>query len=74
MAVIETPRRSAVVMKLDGGRTPKGGVIYKNCSLGKVLNAASKDNVMAVADLAAPVLQYPLLRVERTEVSGIENL
>lgn len=73
MAVIETPRKSALVLKLDAGRTASGSVIVKNCSFGKVLNAADKTKVMAVADLITPVLAYPLLRVERSEVSTIEN-
>ncbi len=73
MAVMETPRKSALVLKLDAGRTASGSVIMKSCSLGKVLNAADKTKVMAVVDLVTPLLVYPLLRVERTEVSIIEN-
>lgn len=74
MATIERARRSSVYLKLNAGQTASGGTIVKSCGLGKVLAAADKTKVMNVVALMLPVLEFPLVRVERTEVSTLENV
>jgi len=71
---IENALRSAISLKLNAGTKPGGsGMLTKSCSLGKVMAGADKDKIMSVVGALLPVLVYPLYRVERTEVSVIEN-
>ena len=74
MATTEKARRSAVSVKLNAGKTVGGGTIVKSCSLGKVLAGADRTKVMNIVGLMLPVLEFPLVRVERTEVSTLENV
>ena len=74
MAVIETPKSSAVSVKLNAGMDyDTGRALVRSCPLGKVLPNADKGAIMDVADLLAAVLAYPAIRVERTEVSILER-
>ena len=71
---IESAHRSSVSLKLNAGTRPgTGGMITKTCSLGKVMHGADKDKIMSVVEVLAPVLENPLYRIERTEVTVIEN-
>jgi hypothetical protein len=74
MAAIENTYRSSVSLKLNSGISPiSEKMIIRSCSLGKVAQGADAQKVMNVAESLAPVLEYPLVRVERTEVSVLEN-
>ena len=71
---IENAHRSSVSLKLNTGtREGTGGMIVKSCSLGKVAHGADVDKVMNVVEALTPVLEHPLFRVERTEVTILEN-
>ena len=73
MAVVENAYRSGVSVKLNGGVSPvSGGTIVKSFSLGKIVRGADKDRIMNVVGALAPVLDYGLARVERTEVTVLE--
>ena len=66
--------KSSVSVKLDAGvNSVTGNMIVKSCPLGKVAQGADKDMVMDVVEVLLPVLDYPLARVERTEVTVLEN-
>jgi len=71
---IESAHRSAISLKLNAGIKPGGsGMLTKSCSLGKVMAGADKDKIMSVDGVLLPVLVNPLYRLERTEVTVIEN-
>ena len=71
---IESALRSAVSLKLNAGtRDGTGGMITKSCSLGKIMAGADKDKIMSVVGSLLPILEHPLYRVERTEVTVLEN-
>ena len=71
---IENVHRSSVSLKLNAGtKESSGGMIVKSCSLGKVIQGADKDMVMGVVGALLPVLVHPMFRVERTEVTILEN-
>ena len=71
---IESALRSSVSLKLNAGMKPgTGTMITKSCSLGKVVYGANKDKIMSVVGTLLPVLENPLYRIERTEVTVIEN-
>ncbi|MDR2137640.1 MAG: hypothetical protein LBO68_05055 [Synergistaceae bacterium] len=71
---IESTYKSSVAVKLDAGTSPvTGNMIVKSCALGKVAHGADKDKIMNVVGALLPVLEHSLLRVERTEVSVLEN-
>jgi len=71
---IESAYRSTVSLKLNAGtKMGTGTMITKSCSLGKIMYGADKDKVMSVVGTLLPVLEHPLYRVERTEVTVIEN-
>ena len=71
---IESALRSSVSLKLNAGTKPgTGTMITKSCSLGNVIHGADKDKIMSVVGALLPVLENPLYRVERTEVSVLEN-
>jgi hypothetical protein len=73
MAAVENAYRSGVSVKLNGGVNPAtGSMIVKSCTLGKIVHGADKDRIMDVVDALAPVLDYGLVRVERTEVTVLE--
>jgi hypothetical protein len=73
MAVVENAYRSGVSVKLNGGLSPvSGGMVVKSFSLGKVVQGADGDRIMNVVGALAPVLEYGLARVERTEVTVLE--
>ena len=70
----ENAHRSSVSLKLNAGiREGTGGMIVKSCSLGKVVHGADKDKVMSVVGALLPVLEHPMFRVERTEVTILEH-
>lgn len=61
-------------MKLNAGTDPASGrMIVKSCSLGKVRPGADAEGIVRVADLLLGVLEYPAVRMERTEVSALEK-
>ena len=71
---IANAHRSSVSLKLNTGvREDTGGMIVRSCSLGKVAHGANVNKVMSVVGALAPVLEHPLFRVERTEVTILEN-
>jgi hypothetical protein len=70
----ERAYKSSVSVKLDAGvNSATGNMIVKSCSLGKVVQGADKDKVMGIVGALLPVLDYSLARVERTEVTVLEN-
>ncbi|NLL37688.1 MAG: DUF1659 domain-containing protein [Fretibacterium sp.] len=69
----ETVKRSAVSLKLAAGVNEAGRTIVKSCSMGKVAPNADADKIMLVATSLGPVLAYPVTRVERTNVTLIED-
>lgn len=74
MAVIENMQRSSVSLKLNAGvSSVTGNMLTKSCSLGKVAGGADAEKIMTVADLLSPLLAYPAIRVERTEVTFLER-
>ena len=74
MAAIENAYKSAVSVKLDAGVNPStGNTILKSCSLGKLVQGADADGIMSVVGALVPCLEHPLVRVERTEVTTLEN-
>ena len=74
MAVISVPKRSAVSLKLNAGTNPDtGNDIVRSCALGSILPGADGEAIMNVADLLAPVLAHPVLRVEHTVVRTLER-
>ena len=70
---IENALRSGVSLKLNAGTNGSGGMITKSCTLGKIMHGADKDKIMSVVGALAPVLEHPLYRVVRTEVTVLEN-
>ena len=71
---IENAHRSSVSLKLNTGvKESTGGMIVKSCSLGKVIRDADAGKIMSVVGALVPVLEHPLFRVERTEVTILEN-
>ena len=71
---IESALRSSITLKMNAGTRPGGvGMITKSCSLGKVIYGADASKVMSVVGALVPVLVHPLFRVERTEVTVLEN-
>ena len=71
---IENAYRSSVSLKMNAGTKPgTGGMITKSCSLGNIMHGANAGKIMSVVGALAPVLENPLYRVERTEVTVIEN-
>ena len=71
---MENAYRSSVSLKLNAGtKDNTGGMIVRSCSLGKVIHGANVNKVMSVAGALAPVLEHPLFRVERTQVTILEN-
>ena len=71
---VENALKSSVSLKLNtGAREGTGSMIVRSCSLGKVVHGADADKVMGVVGALAPVLKHPLFRVERTEVTILEN-
>jgi hypothetical protein len=75
MATTENALRSAVLVKLNAGIHPvTENMIVKSCSLGKVLQGADPEKIMDVATALSPLLEYPVFRVERTEVTVLETV
>jgi hypothetical protein len=71
---IENAHRSTVNLKLNAGtREGTGGMIVKNVSLGRVVYQADGGKIMNVVGGLASVLKHPLYRVERQEVTILEN-
>ena len=75
MAAIENAYKSSVSLKLNAGTSPTtGNMIIKSCSLGQVTQGADGEKIMNIVEKLLPVLDYPLIRVERTEVTALENV
>lgn len=74
MAVVESAYKSGVSLKLNAGNNPATGkMIVKGCPLGKVKPGADAEAVVRVADKLAAVLEYPVVRMERTEVNTLDK-
>lgn len=74
MAVVESAYRSGVSLKLNAGSNPATGkMIVKGCSLGKIKAGADAEGIVRVVDRLASVLEYPVVRMERTEVRTLEK-
>lgn len=74
MAVVESAYRSGVSLKLNAGTNPATGrMIVRGCALGKIKSGADAEGIVRIADLLAGVLEYPVVRMERTEVSALEK-
>jgi hypothetical protein len=70
----ESAYKSSVAVKLNAGMSPgTGNMIVKSCSLGKIAQGADKEKIMNVVGALLPVLEHSLVRVERTEISVLEN-
>ncbi|MDR1732193.1 MAG: hypothetical protein LBR61_08910 [Synergistaceae bacterium] len=73
MAVSEKGKRSGVSLKLDGGLNPVTGKMKTvSCPLGKVVRNASAEKVADVVGALVPVLEYPMVEIQRTEVTVLE--
>ena len=71
---IENALKSSVSLKFNtGSKEGTGAMIVKSCSLGKVVQGADSGKIMSVVGTLLPVLEHPLYRVERTEVTVLEN-
>ena len=71
---MEHTHRSSVSLRLNAGiRESTGAMIVRSCSLGRVVPGADAARIMSVAGALVPVLEHPLFRVERTEVTILEN-
>jgi hypothetical protein len=74
MATIENAYKSSVAVKLNAGLSAvTGNMVVKTLSLGKIVQGADKDKIMPVVGALMQVLEYPAFRVDRTEVTVIEN-
>ncbi len=74
MAVISVPMRSGVSVKLNGGTDPATGKnIVRSVSLNGVKPGANGEMILNVVDLLANVLEFPVSRVEQTEVRSLER-
>ena len=74
MPVAENAYRSGVSLKLNAGtNAATGRMIVKGCSLGSVKPGADAEAVVRVADLLAVVLEYPVVRMERTQINMLEK-
>ena len=58
---------------MNAGTRQDGGMIVRSISLGKVNHNADAEKIMSVVDALAPVLDAPLFRVERREVTSISS-
>ena len=71
---IESALSSRINLKLNAGvRQGTGGMIVRTMSLGKVVSQADAAKVMSVIGALVPVLSVPLFRIERQEVTVLEN-
>jgi hypothetical protein len=71
---IESSYKSVVNVKLDAGTSPvTGNMIMRSASLGRVKEKADANKIMNVVGALIPCLAYGYVRVERTEVTAIEN-
>ena len=70
---IESAYSSAVNLKLNTGFTGSGGMKTATVSLGRLVYAADKDKIMSVVGTLLPCLVHPMYRVERREITVIEN-
>ena len=71
---IESAYKSSVAVKLNAGESPTTwNMVGRCCSFGKVVQGADKDKIMNVVGALLPVLDHSMVRVERTEVTILEN-
>ena len=70
---IESPRSSTVHLRLNTGLNGSGGIKTATISLGKIMYAADKNKIMSVVGTLLPCLVHPMYRVERREITTIEN-
>jgi hypothetical protein len=71
---IESVLRSSVNLRLNAGRREStGGMIVRSISLGNVMREADAAKIMSVVAALVTVLEFPLFRVERQEVTVLEN-
>ena len=74
MAVISIPMRNGVSVKLNGGKdSATGKAIVRSVALGGVKPGADGEMILNVVDLLANVLEFPVTRVEQTEVRSLER-
>ena len=74
MAVITTPKKVSVNVKLDNGTDDKGNVRTVNLSLGNLsLSGFDAAKAMAVVNLIKPCLCHTVYNVEKVEVSDLEE-
>lgn len=75
MAVVQNLQGNRVSLKLNAGNSPvTGNMIVKSASLSKLSETADAEKIMAIADLIAPTLSLPIVRVERTAVFALEKV
>lgn len=68
MPVTQNLYSNRVSLKLNAGTNAAGKMIVKSAGLNKLSEAADAEKIMAIAELAAPTLKHPLVRVERAAV------
>lgn len=74
MAVIQSLQAHRIALKLNAGANPlTGKMIVKSTALGGFAEAADNEKIMALVDLAAPVLKHPVVQVARTAVFMLEK-
>ena len=74
MAVISVPMRSGVSVKLNAGTdSTTGKAVVRSVALNGVKPGADGEMILNVVDLLANVLEFPVTRVEQTEVRSLER-
>lgn len=74
MAVINVPYSASVGLRLTGPVNPSSGNNTTiNLTLAAITPSADNEKIMAVVDLAAAVLLYPVFQVRKTIISTLEK-
>lgn len=75
MAVISVPKRSSVSLKLNGGtNTATGSMKTLSTNMSGVKPGDTvNEGVYNVAQLVAPCLDYPVIRIEKYVTTTIES-
>jgi hypothetical protein len=71
---METALRSNINVRLNfGNHGGSGAMIVRTVPLGRVIRNANITKVMSVLNALAPIFAHPIFRIERHEVTILEN-
>ena len=73
MAAVTTLKSSKASFKLNAGTTEAGKAITKTDTLPSLVQDVNANDIIALKDAAAPILAYPIDRVEHTVVTVITD-